>query len=110
MPSFLDDLRLLESAQGYVELGLYMQANRELEQMSAGTRAWPEALAVKLAIFGGLGLWEMVEIVAAQLAECAAGNPRWMMMAETARRGMRRAVDPWLEAESRRVVAELNLH
>jgi len=110
MAALLDNLRLLESAQGYAELGLYMQANRELEQMSAGSRDWPEVLAVKLAVFVGLGLWEMVEIAAAQLAECAAGNPQWMLMAETARRGMRRAADPWLEAESRRVMAELNLH
>jgi hypothetical protein len=86
MPCMRDDLRLLESARGYATLGLYMRANRELEQMSHDSRYWPETLAVKLAIFDGLKLWEMVEIVALQLAECAAGNPRWISMAETARR------------------------
>jgi hypothetical protein len=86
MPVLLDNLRLLESAQGYATLGLYMQSNRELEQMSADTRHWPEVLAVKLAIFDGLKLWEMVEIVAHQLADSAKGNPRWISMAETARR------------------------
>jgi len=68
MPSLLDNLSLLEAAQGYTELGLYMQANRELERMSHETRHWPEVLAVKLDIFAGLRLWEMAEIVVVQLA------------------------------------------
>ena len=84
MPCLLDDLRLLEAAQGYAMLGLYMQSNHELEQMSADTRHWPEVLAVKLAIFDGLKLWEMVEIVALQLRDSARGNPQWMRLAESA--------------------------
>jgi hypothetical protein len=91
MPCLLDDLRLLESAQGYATLGLYMQANQELEQMSHDSRYWPESLAVKLAIFDGLKLWEMVEIVAAQLTDRAKGNPRWVSMAESARQQTRAA-------------------
>jgi hypothetical protein len=59
--------------------------------MSSDTRHWPEVLAVKLAIFDGLKLWEMVEIVATQLAESARGNSRWISMAETARRQTRAA-------------------
>jgi len=86
MPSLLDNLRLLEAAQGYTTLGLHLQANRELEQMSRDTRYWPEVLAVKLAIFTGLKLWEMVEIIAVQLTDSAAGDPRWISMAQTARR------------------------
>ncbi len=85
-PRLLDNLRLLEAAQGYAALGLYAQANRELEQMSPQTRYWPEVLAVKLTIFDGLKLWEMVEIVAVQLADSAQGNPLWISMAEIARR------------------------
>ena len=86
MLSMLDNLRHLEAAQGYAVLGLPMRANQELEQMSAETRLWPEVLEVKLAIFTGLNLWEMVEIVAWQLADCAAGNPRLQTLAEEARR------------------------
>ncbi len=85
MSCLLDNLRLLEAAQGYAMLGLYMQANKELEQMSSNTRHWPEVLAVKLAIFGGLKLWEMMEIVALQLKDSARGNPRWIQLAERAR-------------------------
>ena len=91
MSCLLDNLRLLEAAQGYATLGLYMQANQELEHMSHDTRHWPEALAVKLDIFDGLHLWEMVEIVAVQLTASAAGNPRWISKAETARQQTRAA-------------------
>jgi hypothetical protein len=91
MPCLLDNLRLLEAAQGYAMLGLYMQSNRELERMSADTRHWPEVLAVKLAIFGGLRLWDMVEIAALQLKDSANGNPWWLSMAARARREIRAA-------------------
>jgi len=91
MPCLLDNLRLLEAAQGYATLRLYMQANQELEQMSPDSRFWPEVLAIKLAIFSGLKLWEMVEIIAVQLAGSAAGNPQWISLADTARRATRAA-------------------
>jgi hypothetical protein len=91
MPSLLDNLRSLEAAQGYATLGLHMQANTELDQMNPETRRWPEVLAVKLDIFNGLRLWDMVEIVALQLADSAAGNPRWLSMADSARRQTRLA-------------------
>ena len=104
MPSLLENLRLLEAAQGYSTLGLYMQSNRELEQMSHDTRYWPEGLAVKLAIFDGLNLWEMVEIVALQLAESAQGNPRWLSVAQTARQETQAARQRELTA-SRQIAA-----
>jgi hypothetical protein len=91
MSSLLDNLRSLEAAQGYTTLGLYLQANQELEQMSYESRHWPEVLAVKLAIFDGLKLWEMVEILALQLGDCARGNPQWLTMAATARQHIRNA-------------------
>jgi hypothetical protein len=89
MPCLLDNLRLLEAAQGYAALGLYLRANQELEQMSGETRHWPEALAVKLEIFYGLELWDMVEIVAVQLLDSARGNVQWITMAERAWRDTR---------------------
>jgi len=92
MPSLLDNLRYLEAAQGYADLGLYMQSNLELEQMSPDTRHWPEVLAVKLIIFNCLNLWEMVEIIATQLTDSAQGNPRWTSIAENARLETRAAL------------------
>jgi hypothetical protein len=91
MQYLLDNLRLLEAAQGYATLGMYMQSNQELEQMSADTRLWPEVLVVKLAIYDGLKLWDLVEITATQLRDSANGNRRWLRMAERACREMRAA-------------------
>ena len=91
MPCLSDDLRSLSAAEGYAALGLYHHANEELERMPRETRAWPEVLAIKLAIFSGLQLWEMVEIAAFQLRRSAAGNPRWTSLAESARRATRPA-------------------
>jgi len=91
MPCLLDNRHLLDAAQGYATLGLYMRANRELEQMSPDTRQSPEVLAVKLAIFDGLKLWDLVEITAAQLTDSAEGNPQWISMADTAWRETREA-------------------
>ena len=91
MPCLLDNLRFLEAAQGYATLALYMQSNAELEQMSAETRHWPEVLAVKLAIFEGLRLWDMLEIIALQLTDAARGNPCWTGLAERAWRETRAA-------------------
>jgi hypothetical protein len=91
MSCSLENFRRLEAAQGYAVLGLYMEANKELEQMTAETRHWPEALAIKLAIFSGLRVWELAEVVAAQLRDRAQGNPLWLSVAEEARKRMRAA-------------------
>jgi len=91
MQYLLDNLRLLEAAQGYATLGMYLQSNQELEAMSTDSRLWPEVLAVKLAIFDGLKLWDLVEVTAMQLKDTANGNRRWVTLAERACRQMRAA-------------------
>ena len=91
MQYLLDNLRQLEAAQGYATLGMYLQSNQELEQMNADTRLWPEVLAVKLTIYDGLKLWDLVEITAMQLKDSANGNRQWVRLAERACREMRAA-------------------
>ena len=91
MQCLLENLRHLEAAQGYATLGLYLQSNLELEEMGADTRQWPEVLAVKLAIYDGLKLWDLMEITAMQLTDSANGNMLWLMIAEKARTAMRAA-------------------
>lgn len=82
--------RLLEAAQGYATLGLYQLANAELERMDRETRLWPEVLAVKLSIFSALELWEMAEIAAWQLADCARDHAQWAPLASSARAAIAR--------------------
>lgn len=85
MQSASESRRLLEAARGYLTLGLYQHANGELERMSRETRLWPEVLAIKLSIFSALELWELVEIAAWQLTDCAGGNANWALLANSAK-------------------------
>jgi hypothetical protein len=59
--------------------------------MTVDSRLWPEVLAIKLTIFDGLKLWDLVEITAMQLKASANGNRRWLRVAERACREMRAA-------------------
>lgn len=85
MRPLLDNLRSLETAQGYAELRMFIRSSIELDRMSRETRGWPEVLEVRLANFRGLKAWDLTEMAAEQLAESAGGNPRWLALAAGAR-------------------------
>src|SRR6187455_266643 len=63
-----EDLRHLEAAQGFVTLGLHLEANAELERIDAYVRHVPEVLRVRLAIYRALEKWELMQTVAKRLA------------------------------------------
>ena len=44
----------LNAAHGYIELGLFEEANAELEEIDPFCRHLPEVLAARLAIYHGL--------------------------------------------------------
>ena len=69
--------RHLTAAQGYLDLGLFIEANDELEQMDADVRHLPEVLEVRLGIYRALEKWELVEVVARKLAQYDPQEPRW---------------------------------
>ena len=46
--------RLLTAAQGYLELGLPLDANEEIESMDADVRHLPAVLAVRVGIYRAL--------------------------------------------------------
>lgn len=50
--------RHLRAAEGYVELGMFLDANAELDEIAPDLRAAPEVLAVRLGIYSGLKKWE----------------------------------------------------
>ena len=52
--------RHLQAAEGYVELGMFLDANAELEEIDPDLRAAPEVLAVRLGIYTGLKRWELM--------------------------------------------------
>jgi tetratricopeptide (TPR) repeat protein len=66
-----------KAAVGYVELGMYADANSELEKIDAFCRAAPEVLAVRIAIYHGLKKWESMREVAKRLAEFQPNDVQW---------------------------------
>ena len=72
-----NDQRHLQAAQGYIALGMVSEANDELEQINAACRRLPEVLAVSIAVYQKAERWEMVQVVAKQLATDQPDNPQW---------------------------------
>jgi tetratricopeptide (TPR) repeat protein len=69
MPLEPPDRQYWQSAVGYVELGMFADANSELEKIDPFCRAAPEVLAVRIAIYHGLQKWELTAEIAKRLAD-----------------------------------------
>ncbi len=71
------DQQHLAAAEGFLALGMYEDANSELEEIDPFCRRLPEVLAVRLGIYQGTKKWEMAQVVAKQLATDDPLNPQW---------------------------------
>ena len=69
MPLEGPDQLHLRAAHGYIELGMFEEANAELEEIDPFCRHLPEVLVARLAIYHGLKKWELLAVVAKKLAE-----------------------------------------
>ena len=77
MPLETKAQRHITAAQSYVELGMFLDANAELEELDPDQRLLPEALAVRLGIYGGLKKWDLMRALAGKLAGYAPGEVQW---------------------------------
>jgi Tfp pilus assembly protein PilF len=66
-----------QAAAGYVELGMFLEADTELDKIDPFTRAAPEVLALRIAIYRGLEKWELMQEIAKRLAEFQPDDTRW---------------------------------
>jgi len=66
-----------QAAIGYVELGMFQDANDQLEKIDPFNRVAPEVLAVRLAIYRGLKKWELMQQIAKRLKEFQPDNVQW---------------------------------
>ena len=57
MPLESPDQEFWQAATGYVELGMFLEADPELDEIDPFNRAAPEVLALRLAIYDGLKKW-----------------------------------------------------
>ena len=76
MPPEQTNQQRLRAALGYVELGMFEEANLKIEEIDPLLRHAPEVLALRLVIYRRLGKWDLMEVVARKLVECNPRNPR----------------------------------
>jgi tetratricopeptide (TPR) repeat protein len=77
MPLEHPDQKFFEAACGYAELGLFIEANEELENVDASNRAVPEILALRVEIYRRLEKFELMAEVARRLAEFQPNEVQW---------------------------------
>jgi lipopolysaccharide biosynthesis regulator YciM len=77
MPLEAPDQQYWRAAVGYVELGMFQDANDQLENIDPFNRAAPELLAVRIAVYQGLKKWELMREVAKRLAEFQPNDVQW---------------------------------
>ena len=77
MPLELSDQRHRQAAVGYVQLGMFSEADAELDKIDPFCRAAPEVLAVRLEIYAGLRKWELMQVVAEKLANYDPAEAQW---------------------------------
>jgi tetratricopeptide (TPR) repeat protein len=66
-----------QAASGYAELGMFLEADAELDKIDPFNRAAPEILAIRLAIYRGLEKWEPMREIARRLKEFEPDNVQW---------------------------------
>ena len=77
MPLEQPDRQHWQAAAGYVELGMFLEADTELDKIDPFNRAAPEVLAMRLAIYRGLQKWELMQEIAKRLADFQTNDIQW---------------------------------
>src|SRR5215813_7722577 len=104
MPLEPPEQQYWQAAVGYVELGMYADANSELEKIDPFCRAASEVLAVRITIYHGLQKWELMAEIAKRLADFQPEDVQWTIsLAYATRRAdsIQAAKDILLNAESK---------
>ena len=73
----LEDQQRIIAAQGFLELGMPLDANAEIEQLAPDLRHLPEVLAVRAGIYRALHKWELMQVVAQRLAQHEPNESQW---------------------------------
>jgi hypothetical protein len=80
MPLESEDQKHLVTAEGFLELGMPLEANAELERIDLYVRHVPEVLAVRVEIYRELERWELMSTIAKKLAEYDPASPKWALL------------------------------
>ena len=80
MPLDPDEQLHLDVAEGYIELGMPLDANEELEQIDPEKRDATEVLALRAQIYSALKKWDLMQTVARSLALRDPDNVQWTVL------------------------------
>src|SRR5947209_11087831 len=73
------DRQHCEAAIGYAEVGMFEDANEELESVDPFNRTTPEVLRVRAAIYHATEKWELLRVVALRLTRLEPENMDWVV-------------------------------
>ena len=79
MPLESPDSEIFEAAYGYVQLGMFLEANEQLENIDPFNRVAPEVLALRIDIYSGLKKWDLMQAIAQRLHECFPRDVQWVI-------------------------------
>jgi tetratricopeptide (TPR) repeat protein len=72
-----EEQRHVTAAQGFVELGMFLDADAELDRVDPICRQLPEVLGVRARIYGALKKWELLATVTKRLW-ASTNEPAWL--------------------------------
>ena len=79
MPLEPSDQKHLSAAQGFVQLGMYLDADAELDNIDPFCRATPEVLALRVEIYQKLKKWDLMREIAKRLNEFQPNDVQWII-------------------------------
>lgn len=80
MPLEQHDQQHLSAAEGFLTLGMYEDANAELEEIDPFCKVLPEVLEVRVEIYGRTQKWDLMQVVAKKLADHDLGDAQWLLL------------------------------
>jgi tetratricopeptide (TPR) repeat protein len=79
MPLESPDLKFYEAACGFLQLGMALDADAELEKIDPFNRTAPEVLALRVEIYQKLKKWELMREIAKRLNEFQPDQVQWVV-------------------------------
>ena len=76
--------RRLLAAEGYIDLGMFRNAEAELRELDPSCFALEETQVLQLTIYAGLHRWKKAHQLASELAQQDPDNPQWAIWSASA--------------------------
>ena len=76
--------RQLLAVEGFIDLGMYEEAERELNELDPAYLAFEETLVMQLCVFAGLQKWKEARDLAISLADQDPNNAQWTIWSASA--------------------------